>query len=54
MKIALIAHNKKKDEIIELSKKYDLYRQDYCGCAFSKAERERQKQGLLQDFILEV
>ncbi len=28
---------------IELSKKYGLYRQDYCGCAFSKAERERQK-----------
>ena len=28
---------------IELSEKYDLYRQDYCGCAFSKAEREEQK-----------
>lgn len=28
---------------IELSQKYDLYRQDYCGCAFSKAEREVQK-----------
>lgn len=28
---------------IELSEKYGLYRQDYCGCAFSKAERERQK-----------
>lgn len=28
---------------IELSAEYDLYRQDYCGCAFSKAERERQK-----------
>lgn len=28
---------------IELSKEYDLYRQDYCGCAFSKAERERSK-----------
>lgn len=26
---------------IELSKEYGLYRQDYCGCAFSKAERER-------------
>lgn len=24
---------------IELSEKYGLYRQDYCGCAFSKAER---------------
>ena len=29
---------------IELSHMYGLYRQDYCGCAFSKAERERQKQ----------
>ena len=28
---------------IELSKEYELYRQDYCGCVFSKAERERQK-----------
>ncbi len=28
---------------IELSAEYDLYRQDYCGCAFSKAEREKQK-----------
>ena len=28
---------------IELSKLYGLYRQDYCGCGFSKAERERQK-----------
>lgn len=29
---------------IELSAEYDLYRQDYCGCAFSKAQRELQKQ----------
>ena len=29
---------------IELSKKYELYRQDFCGCSFSKAERERAKQ----------
>lgn len=28
---------------IELSKEYELYRQDYCGCVFSKAERDRQK-----------
>ncbi len=28
---------------IELSKKYNLYRQDYCGCIFSKLEREQQK-----------
>lgn len=32
---------------IELSKEFDLYRQDYCGCIYSKAQREkecRQKQ----------
>lgn len=29
---------------IELSKEYGLYRQDFCGCIFSKAERERQKE----------
>ena len=28
---------------IELSAEYDLYRQDYCGCAYSKAERERMR-----------
>lgn len=28
----------------ELSREYNLYRQDYCGCSFSKAERERQKE----------
>lgn len=28
---------------IELSAQYQLYRQDYCGCVFSKAERERKK-----------
>ncbi len=28
---------------IELAKKYNLYRQDYCGCIYSKAEREFQK-----------
>lgn len=28
---------------IELSEEYGLYRQDYCGCCFSKAEREEQK-----------
>ena len=26
---------------IELSKKYGLYRQDYCGCIYSKAERDK-------------
>lgn len=28
---------------IELSKEYGLYRQDYCGCVYSKAQREREK-----------
>lgn len=28
---------------IELSEKFGLYRQDYCGCGFSKAQREREK-----------
>lgn len=27
----------------ELSKEYGLYRQDYCGCIYSKMEREEQK-----------
>lgn len=27
---------------IELSKEYGLYRQDYCGCVYSKAERDRR------------
>lgn len=29
---------------VELSAEYGLYRQDYCGCAYSKAERERSRQ----------
>lgn len=28
---------------VELSAEHGLYRQDYCGCAFSKAERERSQ-----------
>ena len=27
----------------ELSKKYELYRQDYCGCVYSKEERQNNK-----------
>lgn len=27
----------------ELSREYGLYRQDYCGCIYSKVEREQQK-----------
>lgn len=39
----LCADFKKKDgykKSIELSKKYDLYRQDYCGCVYSKYKNE--------------
>lgn len=38
---------KKKDgykRSVQLSREYDLYRQDYCGCAFSKAQRQREKE----------
>lgn len=28
---------------IQLSAEYDLYRQDFCGCGFSKLQRERDK-----------
>lgn len=28
---------------IELSKKYELYRQDYCGCIYSKLAKEKQE-----------
>ena len=37
---------KKKDgykHSIELAKKYNLYRQDYCGCKYSKAEKEAKE-----------
>ncbi len=37
---------KKKDgykRSVVLSSEYGLYRQDYCGCAFSKAEREKKE-----------
>ncbi len=27
---------------IELSRQYDLYRQDYCGCVYSKAQRQAE------------
>ena len=29
---------------IELSREYDLYRQDFCGCIFSKQEAERRRE----------
>lgn len=31
---------------VELSAEYELYRQDYCGCIFSKEERARQTDNL--------
>lgn len=33
---------------VELSKEYDLYRQDYCGCIFSRQEREKKKACLIK------
>ena len=27
----------------EISREYEMYRQDYCGCVYSKLEREKQK-----------
>lgn len=43
--IYLVSDFKKKGgylKSIELSKKYDLYRQDYCGCVYSRQQRERE------------
>lgn len=42
----LVSDFKKKNgykRSIELSSEYNLYRQDYCGCVYSKQEREKQK-----------
>ncbi|MBQ8507732.1 MAG: biotin--[Clostridia bacterium] len=42
----LVSDFKKKDgyrRSCALSEEYGLYRQDFCGCVFSKMERERQK-----------
>lgn len=32
----------------ELSREYGIYRQDYCGCVYSKQQREQQKEKTLQ------
>ena len=43
---------KKKDgyrRSIELSKAYDLYRQDYCGCEFSRIEREEKRRRMQKE-----
>lgn len=34
---------------LQLSQEYNLYRQDYCGCVYSKLERERAKEGREQN-----
>ena len=34
---------------VELSKEYNLYRQDYCGCVYSKEERRQAKQQMISD-----
>ena len=34
---------------IELSEQYSLYRQDYCGCVFSKRDAEKRRQEKPQD-----
>ena len=34
---------------IELSKKFNLYRQDYCGCIYSKKEREQKTTNHLKE-----
>lgn len=42
----LVSDFKKKNgykRSIELSAEYDLYRQDYCGCIYSRQEREQKK-----------
>ena len=42
----LVSDFKKKNgyvRSVELSKEYNIYRQDYCGCVFSKTERENAK-----------
>ena len=43
----LVSDFKKKDgykHSIELSAYYNLYRQDYCGCIYSKKQREQERQ----------
>lgn len=42
----LVSDFKKKDGFkrsVELSQEYGIYRQDYCGCVFSKRQREAQE-----------
>lgn len=49
----LVSDFKKKDgyrQSVELSKKYGMYRQNYCGCSFSKEEALKRTQVPHQDF----
>ena len=34
---------------VELSEIYGLYRQDYCGCVYSKLQREQEKRAKVQE-----
>ncbi len=34
---------------IELSRKYNLYRQNYCGCIYSKKQRDNEQRGLVYE-----
>lgn len=56
-KIAFLPSDfKKKDgykRSIQLSAEYGLYRQDYCGCVFSREQREREKSELYQRNLAE-
>lgn len=36
---------------IELSKEYDLYRQDFCGCVYSREARRREKEAAAQSSL---
>lgn len=45
----LVSDFKKKDgykRSVELSKEYELYRQDYCGCVYSKIQREKAMENI--------
>lgn len=39
---------------LELSKEYGLYRQDYCGCSFSKKDREEYENNKLNDTFIKI
>lgn len=52
-KVCYLSSNFKKNDgykkSIELSRKYNLYRQDYCGCVYSKIERDKKLQNNIKD-----